>query len=209
MKDIKISNLLDKLIESDKDQYDFSDIVDLDNALNRQLHIGEIDALVGDSVDSYIRFFNRQDDEDNIPIEEREPIKLFIDSPGGDLVSAFTIIDAIRLSKTPVWTINIGAAYSAGFFIYIAGHERYAYPLSSFLFHEGSVATGADAAKFRNFADFYKEQLETMKDIVLKLTSISEEQYELHLKDDWWINAEKALELGICDKIVNSIDEVL
>ena len=75
MKDIKISNLLDKLIESDKDQYDFSDIVDLDNALNRQLHIGEIDALVGDSVDSYIRFFNRQDDEDNIPIEEREPIK--------------------------------------------------------------------------------------------------------------------------------------
>ena len=26
MKDIKISNLLNKLIESDKDQYDFSDI---------------------------------------------------------------------------------------------------------------------------------------------------------------------------------------
>ena len=48
-----------------------------------------------------------------------------------------------------------------------------------------------------------------MKDIVLKLTSISEEQYELHLKDDQWINAENALELGICDKIVNSIDEVL
>ena len=58
MKDIKISNLLDKLIESDKDQYDFSDIVDLDNALHSQLHIREIDALVGDSVDSYIRFFN-------------------------------------------------------------------------------------------------------------------------------------------------------
>ena len=48
-----------------------------------------------------------------------------------------------------------------------------------------------------------------MKGIVLKLTSISEEQYELHLKDDWWINAEKALELGICDTIVNSIEEVL
>ena len=37
MKDIKISNLLDKLIESDKDQYDFNDIVDLDNALKNLL----------------------------------------------------------------------------------------------------------------------------------------------------------------------------
>ena len=127
MKDIKISNLLDKLIESDKDQYDFNDIVDLDNALNRHLHIGEIDALVGDSVDSYIRFFNKQDDEDNIPIEERKPIKIFIDSPGGDLVATFTMINAIKLSKTPVYTINIGAAYSGGFFIFLAGHKRFAY----------------------------------------------------------------------------------
>ena len=201
--------LIGKLIEADKSEYEFCDILDLSNALDRHLHLNDVEPSVGDVIESYIRFFNRYDEEQNIPIEEREPIKLFIDSPGGDLVSAFTIIDAIRLSKTPVWTINIGAAYSAGFFIYIAGHERYAYPLSSFLFHEGSVATGADAAKFRNFADFYKEQLETMKGIVLKLTSISEEQYELHLKDDWWINAEKALELGICDTIVNSIEEVL
>ena len=185
MKDIKISNLLDKLIESDKDQYDFSDIVDLDNALNRQLHIGEIDAFVGDSVDSYIRFFNRQDDEDNIPIEERKPIKIFIDSPGGDLVATFTMINAIKLSKTPVYTINIGAAYSGGFFIFLAGHKRFAYELSSFLFHEGSTGTSGDAGKFRNFADFYKKELDKLKSIVLKYTKISDEEYEKHIKDDW------------------------
>lgn len=205
MKDIKISNLLDKLIESDKDKYDFNDIVDLDNALNRHLHIGEIDALVGDSVDSYIRFFNKQDDEDNIPIEERKPIKIFIDSPGGDLIATFTMINAIKLSKTPVHTINIGAAYSGGFFIFLAGHKRFAYELSSFLFHEGSTGTSGDAGKFRNFADFYKKELDKLKSIVLKYTKISDEEYEKHIKDDWWFTAEEAIEYGICDEILTEL----
>ena len=205
MRNIKITDLVKSLVESDKDQYDFGDITDLSNALNRQLNVGEIDGNVGDAIDSYIRFFNRQDEQDGIPIEERVPIKIYIDSPGGDLIATFTMINSIRMSKTPVWTINIGAAYSGGFFTFIAGHKRFAYPLASFLFHEGSTGTSGDAGKFRNFADFYKKELDNLKKVVLEYTDITEEDYEKHINDDWWFTAEEALKYGICDEITKEL----
>ena len=205
MRNIKITDLLEGLIKADKDQYDFGDITDLSNALNRQLNVGEIDGNVGDAIDSYIRFFNRQDEQDGIPVEERVPIKIYIDSPGGDLIATFTMINSIKMSKTPVWTINIGAAYSGGFFTFIAGHKRFAYPLASFLFHEGSTGTSGDAGKFRNFADFYKKELDNLKKVVLEYTDITEEDYEKHINDDWWFTAEEALEYGICDEITKEL----
>ena len=205
MRNIKITDLVKSLVESDKDQYDFGDITDLSNALNRQLNVGEIDGNVGDAIDSYIRFFNRQDEQDGIPVEERVPIKIYIDSLGGDLIATFTMINSIRMSKTPVWTINIGAAYSGGFFTFIAGHKRFAYPLASFLFHEGSTGTSGDAGKFRNFADFYKKELDNLKKVVLEYTDITEEDYEKHINDDWWFTAEEALEYGICDEITKEL----
>ena len=119
--------------------------------------------------------------------------------------STFTAIDSIRMSKTPIWTINVGMSYSGGFFIFIAGHKRFAYNLSSFLFHEGATMAGGDAGKFRNYTDFYKKQLEKLKNLTLDYTKITNEQYEKHINDDWWIDATEALELGICDEIIDEL----
>ena len=44
--------------------------------------------------------FNREDM--NVPISDRKPIRLFINSPGGDVTDGMPIIAAIELSKTPV-----------------------------------------------------------------------------------------------------------
>ena len=200
---IKNYDLL-KFLELNKNEVkSFGDVLHSSNNLNRFLDIGDIDDEVGDAVDNIIRFWNRVDDEANLPREEREPIKLYINSNGGALSGALKIIDAIKLSKTPVHTINTGMAYSAGFFIFITGEERYAYPNSSFLFHEGSISMGvSDAGKFRNYANFYERLLLKLKDITLNNTKMSEEDYELHKKDDRWFLAEEALELGICDKIL-------
>ena len=50
--------LIGKLIEADKSEYDFCDIVDLSNALDRHLHLNDVEPSVGDVIESYIRFFN-------------------------------------------------------------------------------------------------------------------------------------------------------
>lgn len=179
----------------------FDNVLELSTALDRNIYLGEIVYGTGKSIDELIRFWNRYDDAHSIPVEEREPIKIYIDSCGGSLVETFTMIDSITMSKTPVWTICTGAAYSGGFFTFIAGHKRFAYPLASFLYHEGATGTSADAGKFRNFAAFYEKQLKQLKEVVLKYTTINEETYEKHIKDDWWFTSKEALEYGICDEI--------
>lgn len=198
---MKTSTLIKQLYDSAKSNYDFCDIIDLSNGLNRNIVLTDIDASIGDSVNSYIQFFNRIDQEKKIDANKRTPIKIYIDSNGGNLEACFTIIDAITMSKTPVWTINIGKAYSAGFFIFITGHKRFAYPNSSFLFHEGSTGIYQDANKFKNYADFYKQQLERLRTITLKHTQIEPEEYDKHVKDDWWFNVDEALKYGVTDKI--------
>ena len=198
---MKTSTLIKQLYDSAKSNYDFCDIIDLSNGLNRNIVLTDIDASIGDSVNSYIQFFNRIDQEKKIDVNKRTPIKIYIDSNGGSLTACFTIIDAITMSKTPVWTINIGKAYSAGFFIFITGHKRFAYPNSSFLFHEGSTGIYQDANKFKNYADFYKQQLERLRAITLKHTQIEPEEYDKHVKDDWWFDVNEALKYGVTDKI--------
>ena len=198
---MKTSTLIKQLYDSAKSNYDFCDIIDLSNGLNRNIVFTDIDASIGDSVNSYIQFFNRIDQEKKIAVNKRTPIKIYIDSNGGSLTACFTIIDAITMSKTPVWTINIGKAYSAGFFIFITGHKRFAYPNSSFLFHEGSTGIYQDANKFKNYADFYKQQLEQLRAITLEHTQIEPEEYDKHVKDDWWFDVNEALKYGVTDKI--------
>lgn len=183
---------------------DFNSVMELSTCMNREYYINDITHEVADSADAYIRFWNKVDNENQTPIEQREPIKLYIDSGGGDLTAAYGIIDSISLSRTPIITINVAQAYSSGFLIFIAGHHRIAYPQSSFLFHEGKIAVGyEDAHKFANTAEFYNIQLDYMKNIVLKYTKINIDEYEKLKKDDTWFTAQKALEKGICDEIAN------
>ena len=198
---------LDDLLETfgknvEKDIKDFSDLINLSCDLNREIVIGDIFEGLGKSVDGLIRFWNRYDEDRNIPVEERKPILLMVDSNGGSLLDTFTIIDAIKLSKTPVHAMVTGAAYSGGFFITISANKRYAYKHSSFLFHEGSAGNGGTSGQFENFAAFYKKQLQTLKDIVLDNTKIAEEEYNKIKREDVWYDAYEALEKGIIDEII-------
>lgn len=205
MKDIK--ELITELEQNkDKEVKTFDQLLEYYQTLNdRNILLGEIDNTVCIAIDAIIRFWNKVDAENNIALKDRQPIKIYINSPGGILTSTLTIIDAIKLSKTPVYTIAIGETYSGGFFTFLAGHKRYAYPHSSFLYHEGATANGGDANKFRNFAKFYEVQLEQLKQIVLKNSKVSEEEYEKRIKDDWWLTAEEALNYGIADEILTEL----
>lgn len=201
-------NIKDLIKEFDKNKEKelktFDQLVEYYQAYNdRNLVIADIGPDLAIAVDSIIRFWNKIDE--NIPVEERQPIKLYIHSPGGYLTSAFAIIDTVKLSKTPVHTIAIGDVYSGGFFIFLAGHLKFTYPHASFLYHEGATTNGGDANKFRNFAKFYEVQLEQLRQIVLKNSSITEEEYEKHIKDDWWLTAEEAVKYGIADEILTEL----
>ena len=204
-----LDNVLPEVFDNVKeDTKDFSSIINLNANLNREVYLYDIEEGTGASIDAYIRFWNEQDKKNNIPKEEREPIKLIIDSGGGLLSDTFTIIDSIKASETPVIGICIGIAYSGGFFSFIACHKRYAYPHASFLFHEGSTSSGGTSTQFANFASFYKKQLEQIKDIVIENTNISEKEYAEIKKDDVWYNVKDGIEKGFIDEVISNIGEI-
>lgn len=203
LQEFDLDDLVDALTDNVKDDIKtFEDIINLDGSLDREIYVGDICAGLGQTVDGYIRFWNKYDEKHKIPVEERSPIKIYIDSNGGCLTDTFTMIDAIQMSKTPVWIIVIGCAYSGGFFTCITKcAKRIAYPHASLMFHEGSTQTGGDAHKFRNYADFYDKELDQLKDHVLSNTKITEEKYKEIKRDDFWLTAEEALEYGCIDEI--------
>ena len=184
-------------VESTLETFDFTE---------RTIYLTEeIKPEMAVSIFEIIRFWNKVDKEDEIPIEEREPIKIYINTPGGDLDGVLSIISAIQASVTPVYTYNIGTAYSGGFFICIAGHKRFALSHTSFMFHEGAAMDGGDAHKFFQHVDFYRYQLTRLKAHVLNCTKITSDLYEEHKKDDWFLDQDDAKKLGVIDEVIEKL----
>lgn len=205
--DTGLEDLLGGMLENvEDDMKSFDDYINLAMSLEREIYLGDITEGVGSSVCGYIRFWNKLDDKKGIDPKDRKPIKIYIDSNGGLLGDTLTMVDAIKLSKTPVWTICSGSAYSGGYFVFISGHKRIAYPHSTFLFHEGATGTSGTSGQFENFSAFYKKQLESLKDIVLENTKITEKEYQEIKRDDVWYFADEGIEKGFVDEIATEFN---
>ena len=199
--DVTLDQLMTEYLNNTSELKDLDNISERYDTINRVLLLNGIDEAVGDAITHLIRMWNMADKD--IPVEERVPIKLFIDSSGGDLTSALMMADAITLSKTPVYTINMGTAYSGGLLVFITGHKRYSFPSASFLFHEGSTSLGSiDAGKFKNYAGYYNNLINKMKNYIIKNTKVDEELYKEKSRDDFWFFVDEAIELGFCDEII-------
>jgi ATP-dependent Clp protease protease subunit len=173
---------------------------------NRSLWIGEID----DSLLEFIKLIMNWNREDvGKPKEERVPVKLFLHSYGGDAHTCFSFISLIKLSKTPIYTINMGMAASAGALIFLAGHKRLAMDGSAALIHQGSAAVDGTAGQILSATKAYGDLLEKMKNFILENTKISKSTYNKMKKDDWTILSDKFIEYGIADEIISDIDSIL
>ena len=201
------SHRMPTLLEMLGGEFDPHNVIEKYQFIERKLYLDtEITEEIGREFLERIQFWNAEDEISGTPIEERLPIQIYIDSPGGMITTALQIIDAIQISKTPVITIATGTAYSGAFFILTAGHHRCAFPNATFLFHEGSGGALGDAHKVLQQADFYEKLLKQIKRHVLKTTSITNDLYEQHKTDDWYFNSKRALKLGVIDEISTDVN---
>lgn len=157
----------------------------------------------------YIMQWNREDEANNIPVENRKSITLLFFSPGGSLAVNNLLVDTISLSKTKVVGVNCGMAASAGCFIFLSCHERYTFPNAQFLLHKG-------AGNFEGTYDIvisaimnYQREIENLGNFVLSRTNIPEEVFNENFATDWYLSAEEALEYGLCSMIITSLDEII
>lgn len=160
----------------------------------------EIDDNVIDDCVLYILKWNKEDK--HIPVEERTPIKLLINSPGGDLVTAMHMCDVISVSKTPVRAIGTGLVASAAFHIFIACQERIAFQNTVLLMHDGQLVVQNSSAKAKDTMKFYENIDSHVKKHVLKHTDMAEDYYDDHYDQELYLYADSAKELGVVDWIV-------
>lgn len=155
----------------------------------------------------YIKKWN--DEDKDLAIEDRQPIKIFINSDGGYVATVLHVIDMIHLSKTPVYTIGMGRVYSAGGLLLMAGHKRYIFPHTSYLIHDGSSGAIGSIGKMIDNLEFTKELEKRIKQYILSSTRITEEIYDQNYRRDWFMFSEEIIKLGIADEIVTDIDTIL
>lgn len=176
-----------------------TNFIDLEN---RNIYIcGEITApQISEVCFALITMLDKDNYEDtNIKDYERDPINIYITSYGGELDPSWGLIDIILNSQTPIYTYCLGCAYSAAFNIFLAGHLRFAYPHSTFLYHQLSTGT------YGKFMDMYEkinvllEDQKNIEEYVVSRTKITLE--ELHQnktnKQDWYFNFDDAIKYGI------------
>lgn len=166
----------------------------------------DIDVSVLD-IAKWIIQINREDA--GIPVEQRKPIRLLIFSYGGDGAACFSLLDTIAMSKTPVYTYNMGIAMSAGFLILLAGHKRFCTLRSTALAHSGSGGTSGSYESTEAQMKDYKHFVQAMRDYIIERTNIDTKLMNKKKSQEWYIYAEEQVQLGICDKIINSIDDIL
>lgn len=150
-----------------------------------------------------IDFYEDVDNKDGIPADERKPINIIIHSPGGSILAAYTLIDKMKTSLTPINTITIGEAASAACLIAISGTKRFANKHSSFLIHQGQASISNEAGKLVDWLKYYDDTiLKQMKEHILEDTKISKVDYDNKVREDWYLTANEALKYGLIDEII-------
>lgn len=191
---------------------DYTEVYELESLDQRKLYINsDIDEAVIDTIVFHILRYNNMDK--GIPKENRIPIILYINSPGGTVSDGYGLIDAIITSKTPVYTVNQAMCASMGFLIFLAGEKRYSMPHAEFLMHDGSTFGYGSTAKMKDRMEFEAGQLEKMtKDYVLKRTKITEKKYDEKYRVEWYMLPSEAKENGVTQYIIGEdcdIDDIL
>ena len=158
----------------------------------------------------HILQFNKEDRD--IPVEERQPILLYISSNGGNVDDGFELIDVIENSKTPIYTINLSYQYSMAFLIGIAGHKRFATKNAKFLMHDGSQFLYSSGAKVQDQMKFQEKVEKRIKNYVLSKSNITSKEYDSKYRIEWYLFADEAKTNGFTDYIIGEdcdIDKII
>ena len=129
------------------------------------------------------------------------PINLYINSEGGCLYSALSIIDIISLNKVKINTIVSGVCMSAATLILLSGHTRSMMPNSYMLIHNISSGFWGKMHEFEDEMKNLSELTKKLKEIYKKNSNITKTQLDKILKTDVLIPANDCLKYGLIDEI--------
>ena len=168
--------------------------------LSRVITLGYIDGLTANEIIQDIYEINDEDAKKTTV----EPIKLIINSPGGEIYNGMALIDVIDSSQTPIHTICHGHAMSMALVVYAAGHIRYASKYATFMYHEGHYELEGKVA-FHKQELIESERIDKICDAYLiSKTKFTQKVLQPHRErqSEWYFDVKTAQKYGLVDEIL-------
>ena len=155
-----------------------------------------IDSQVANTIVAQMLFLEAQN-----PNQE---IKLYINSPGGDVYAGLAIYDTMQYVKSPVATIVVGMAASMGAFLLAAGEagQRYALPHARVMIHQPWGGAQGQATDIAIQAEQILKSKKLLNELLARHTGQPVEKVEADSDRDFWMTADEARDYGLVDRVI-------
>lgn len=140
------------------------------------------------------------------------PVLLWIDSPGGEMLSGFAIYDTARFIQPRILTLVAGFAASMGSVIALAAEkrDRLAFPNARLLIHQPliqGVVQGSASDLAIHAADIVATKARLHR-LYSDRTGTPIDRFEKLMERDHWLGPKEAQELGMISRIVEKRTEL-
>jgi ATP-dependent Clp protease protease subunit len=155
-----------------------------------------IDDQVANAIIAQLLFLDSQNN--------KEDIKLYINSPGGSVSAALAIYDTMNFIKSDVSTLCVGVAASAAAILLSAGEKgkRFSLPNSEVMIHQVMGGTQGQATDIDIHAKHILKIKEKLNRILSKHTGQKISKVASDSDRDYFMSAQEAVKYGIIDKII-------
>ena len=145
-----------------------------------------------------------------LAVENDDPIRIFINSPGGHVESGDSIHDMIRFIKPQVKVIGTGWVASAGAHIYLAAKKenRLCLPNTRFLIHQPLGGAGGRATDIAIEAKEIIKMRRRINEVIARETGQPLERVEKDTDRNYWMSAEEAKDYGLVSRIIDNSDGI-
>lgn len=135
--------------------------------------------------------------------------RIYIDSPGGEVNAGLVIYDCLKSLESEVEIYCLGMAASMAAIILAGGQKgrRFILPHSKIMIHEPLISGGVEgsATSIQRTAESIMETKKLSVKLLAADTGKSIEEIENAISFDNYLNANEAIQFGICDRIVREI----
>ena len=169
--------------------------IDVDQILlsNRQLFLfGEINDKLSYTIIKKLIALDK--------LNNKKPINLYINSPGGSCSDGFAIIDAMTGIRAPITTIITGEACSMAGIVSVAGDRRAMTVNSIWMGHDMSGGIGGDyTTKVLDRAEHLKRYQKRLEEFIAEHTNLTDKDLMKGRHGELWLDAYECLKKGVID----------
>jgi ATP-dependent Clp protease protease subunit len=160
-----------------------------------------INDQVANLIVAQLLFLSREDPE--------KEIQMYINSPGGQIYAGLAIYDTMKMIPNPISTVAVGVTASFGTVLLAAGTKghRYTLPHATVHMHQPLGGASGQASDIEIQAKEILRLKERLNHILAEATNQDISVIEKDTERDFYLDAEKAVEYGLADKVLKHPDK--